>query len=81
MTKLICESMLAKRPILYTDTIEGKQCLCDDMWAVTTLELNENHAFIAQYAGDLQKAEAELKFLRKAIQDIRLPQRIQEQGC
>ena len=28
------------RPILYTDTVSGEQCCRDDMWAVTTAELN-----------------------------------------
>ena len=36
----ICKHELATRPILYTDTIGGKQVLRDDMWAVTTEELN-----------------------------------------
>jgi cell division protein FtsB len=39
-----CISPLATRPILYTDTIKGgQQALRDDLWAVTTEELNELH--------------------------------------
>lgn len=37
---MICKNRLATKPILYTDTVTGKQCLRDDMWAVTTEELN-----------------------------------------
>lgn len=35
-----CESGLAKSAILYTDTVGGKQTLRDDLWAVSTEELN-----------------------------------------
>jgi len=35
-----CRHPLATRPILYSDTIDGKQVGRDDMWAVTTEELN-----------------------------------------
>ena len=31
------------RMILYNDTIEGEECHRDDIWAVTTQELNEMH--------------------------------------
>uniref|UniRef100_A0A6M3LRX1 Uncharacterized protein n=1 Tax=viral metagenome TaxID=1070528 RepID=A0A6M3LRX1_9ZZZZ len=37
----ICYSEYATRPILYTDTINGTQVSRDDMWAVTTAELNK----------------------------------------
>lgn len=33
------------RPLLYTDTIQGQQVCRDDMWAVTTDELNRMGAF------------------------------------
>lgn len=36
-----CISPLATRPILYTDTLNGVQTCRDDLWAVTTEELNE----------------------------------------
>ena len=36
-----CNSDLATRAILYTDTINGEQVLRDDLWAVTTDELND----------------------------------------
>ena len=38
--KDVCYSKYATRPILYTDTIKGVQVCRDDMWAVTTEELN-----------------------------------------
>lgn len=38
----LCLSPLATRPVLYTDTIKGgQQALRDDLWAVTTDELNK----------------------------------------
>ena len=39
----ICESKYATRPILYTDTVRGIQTMRDDLWAVTTEELNILH--------------------------------------
>lgn len=36
----VCQHPLATRPILYTDTVGGKQTLRDDLWAVSTEELN-----------------------------------------
>lgn len=36
----VCYSKYATRPILYTDAIGGRQVCRDDMWAVTTEELN-----------------------------------------
>lgn len=36
----IMRAHVPARPILYTDTIYGEQCRRDDMWAVTTEELN-----------------------------------------
>lgn len=32
------------RPILYTDEVGGRQTMRDDLWAVTTAELNQCHA-------------------------------------
>ena len=40
----ICHSPYAKRPILYTDTVDGEQCCVDNLWAVSTQELNEMKA-------------------------------------
>lgn len=37
----ICISPLATRPVLYTDTVGGNQTCRDDLWAVTTEELNK----------------------------------------
>jgi hypothetical protein len=36
----ICHSPYAKRPILYTDTVNGEQCCVDNLWAISTEELN-----------------------------------------
>lgn len=36
----LCRHPLATRPIFYTDSIGGKQTFRDDLWAVTTTELN-----------------------------------------
>jgi hypothetical protein len=41
LTRNVCYSKYATRPILYTDTIKGIQVCRDDMWAVTTEELNK----------------------------------------
>lgn len=56
--KGVCISPLATRPILYTDTINGgQQAMRDDLWAVTTVELNALH--LAQpTAAACQPAEA-----------------------
>lgn len=40
MAEGICRNPLATRPILYTDTIKGEQVCRDDLWALTTEELN-----------------------------------------
>ena len=36
----IMHAKIPARPILYTDEVGGKQTLRDDLWAVTTAELN-----------------------------------------
>lgn len=36
-----CNSKYATRPVLYTDTVGGEQTLRDDLWAVSTQELND----------------------------------------
>lgn len=40
-TEKMMRAPVPARPILYTDTIYGEQCRRDDMWAVTTEELNQ----------------------------------------
>lgn len=52
----VCHSKLATRPILYTDTVGGKQTLRDDLWAVTTEELNE-----IEFSSQISLLEAELE--------------------
>lgn len=39
----VCVHPLATRPVLYTDTVGGNQTCRDDLWAVTTDELNALH--------------------------------------
>ena len=56
-----CDSDLAKRPIFYTDTVSDKQALRDDLWAVTTAELDA--------------VESELKKLRALVRDYEQPER------
>lgn len=50
-----CHSPYAKRPILYTDTVNGEQCCVDNLWAVSTEELNES----ARLQAECNKYEAE----------------------
>lgn len=40
----VCLHPLATRPVFYTDSLAGKQVMRDDLWAVTTEELNTNLA-------------------------------------
>ncbi len=54
--RIVCRSPLATRPILYTDTLSGDQVCRDDLWAVTTEELNrmqdvaEENELLARWA-------------------------------
>lgn len=54
----LCKSELATRPLLYTDSIKGAQVCRDDMWAVTTEELNRQ-------ADRIRELESELAALRR----------------
>lgn len=38
--KARCHSKYATRPIIYTDGVNGEQCCRDDLWAISTEELN-----------------------------------------
>lgn len=56
----ICNSKLATRPILYTDSIKGEQTLRDDLWAVTTEELNNmEKEKVDAYQSGLQEGRRE----------------------
>ena len=57
-TEKTCYSKHATRPILYTDTVDGKQTLRDDLWAVTTKELNEIHQALAE---DRERVRGEIE--------------------
>lgn len=50
MSDKTCVSPLATRPVLYTDTLEGRQTCRDDLWAVTTDELNDLHRAVQNAA-------------------------------
>lgn len=39
----ICKSELATRPVSYSDVVQGEQVARDDMWMVSTTELNQLH--------------------------------------
>lgn len=61
----VCHSKLSTRPLLYTDTIRGEQICRDDMWAVTTDELNELNSPSPQpedWAGEFDKVVEEWMF-------------------
>ena len=45
------------RPILYTDEVGGRQTMRDDLWAVTTAELNQCHA-AEQRLADVERGRA-----------------------
>lgn len=53
-----CISPLATRAVLYTDTVGGQQTCRDDLWAVTTDELNDLHKAVqqAKIIADIQAA-------------------------
>lgn len=62
------------RPLLYTDTIDGKQVCRDDMWVLTTEELNAADAELTSLRALLEELEnscaekdAELSKFRQAI--------------
>lgn len=58
----ICEDVLATRPLLYNDTLGRQEIHRDDMWAVTTAELNKVHALRAQLnqaVYEMEKAKQE----------------------
>ena len=52
-----CLSELATQPLLYTDTIHGDQVMRDDLWVVSTDELNENHNEITRLNAIIKENE------------------------
>lgn len=54
-----CRSAYAKRPILYTDTVNGEQSMRDDLWAVSTAELNELRDSLAAREGEVERWKEE----------------------
>jgi hypothetical protein len=59
MSEYKCESKLATRPLLWSDTLGGKQVYRDDLWAITTEELNKLEAENAALQAQLSQAKAE----------------------
>lgn len=56
-----CHSPYSKRPILYTDTVNGEQCCVDNLWAVSTQELNESVEKIAELHAKVARLERQLE--------------------
>jgi len=52
-----CNSNLATQSLLYTDTIHGDQVLRDDLWVVSTSELNQNQRTIEAAMSRLEEIE------------------------
>ena len=52
----ICESKLATRPLLYSDSLGGNQVLRDDLWAVSTEELNAVESEVVKLRESLRRA-------------------------
>ena len=57
------------RPLLSTDTIGGDQILRDDMWALTTEELNAIGAEIIQYKTAAEEDLIRIGELRRQLYD------------
>ena len=60
MSETMLLSLPVLRPVLYTDTVKGEQVCRDDLWAVSTEELNAIHNELKQY-----KAAAEEDLLMR----------------
>jgi hypothetical protein len=58
MSDNVCISELATRPLLYTDTIGGKQISGDEYWAVTTNELNALQRELAEAKAENERLPA-----------------------
>jgi hypothetical protein len=76
MRKVDAQTMNMKlpvtRPLLYTDTIGGEQVLRDDMWALTTEELNAIDAEIIQYKTAAEEDLIRIGELRSQLYDATL---------
>ena len=55
-----CNSNLATQSLLYTDTIHGDQVLRDDLWVVSTAELNKNQRTIDAAMSRLEEITGEV---------------------
>jgi hypothetical protein len=51
------------RPILYTDTVQGEQVCCDNLWAITTEELNA----LTALRTSLEKAEKVVEISKQIL--------------
>ncbi|MCB4358477.1 hypothetical protein [Quatrionicoccus australiensis] len=66
--KYRCHNEYAKRPILYTDGVDGEQCCRDDLWAVSTAELSAMTDQLTATRTALAAAEADNERLRIALE-------------
>lgn len=65
-----CESDLAKRMVMYTDTVGGEQTCRDDLWAVTTEELNGVHAELTHLRSESRDTDSYVSELIKNLWKI-----------
>jgi len=72
MNKTMKLNLPALRAVLYTDTIAGNQVCRDDLWAVSTDELNAVHAELATLREEnkqLRKVAEEAERFRSALRE------------
>lgn len=48
------------QPVLYTDTVKGEQTLRDDLWAISTEQLNYLHSLIDQAKAEQRETDARI---------------------
>ena len=66
-TRKFCEDVLATRAIMYSDTINGVEVHRDDLWAVTTTELNAVHLLREDFERLLEANRELLAVLKRFI--------------
>jgi len=64
-------STVPVRVLLYTDSIGGEQVLRDDMWAVTTADLNESHEATAALRAELAAEREKVARLERTVEMLR----------
>ena len=68
--KYRCHNEYAKRPILYTDGVDGEQCCRDDLWAVSTAELSAMTDQLTAARTALAAAEARESATRAILDQV-----------